>query len=95
MEGTNKNRLVDYLNTTIKVLIDKQLDSKNKFAENTIAFIDLQLGNISDSLSMVEDQLQLFRSANKIIDLSATGANIIEQMSDLEKLKAEEELKAK
>ena len=33
-QGTNKDRMVDFLNTTVNVLIKRQLDNKNKFAEN-------------------------------------------------------------
>jgi hypothetical protein len=40
MEGSNKYRLVEYLNTTVEVLRKIQLDSKNQFANNTISFID-------------------------------------------------------
>ena len=43
LEGTNKARIVDYLNTTVKTLIKRQLDNKNLFAENTIKFIDTTL----------------------------------------------------
>ena len=95
IEGNWPEKDIAFVNKLCATYTNKGLTEKNKTTLNTIAFIDLQLGNISDSLSMVEDQLQVFRSTNKIIDLSATGTNIVEQMGDLEKLKAEEELKAK
>ena len=34
VQGTNKDRMVDFLNTTVIFLIKRQLDNKNKFAEN-------------------------------------------------------------
>ena len=43
MQGTNKARMVEYLNSTVKMLIKRQLDGKNQFATNTIAFIDSTL----------------------------------------------------
>jgi hypothetical protein len=38
-QGSNKARMVEYLNSTVKMLIKRQLD-KNQFATNTISFID-------------------------------------------------------
>ncbi|TEB41435.1 sugar transporter, partial [Flavobacterium circumlabens] len=38
LQGTNKARMVDYLNSTVKMLIKIQLDGKNQFANNTIRF---------------------------------------------------------
>src|SRR5690606_20805871 len=57
LQGTNKRRLVEYLNTTTEVLRKNQLDSKNQFAVNTIRFIDstiarMQDENIKTSLAM-------------------------------------------
>jgi hypothetical protein len=43
LQGTNKARMVDYLNATVKMLISVQLERKNQFATNTIAFIDSTL----------------------------------------------------
>jgi hypothetical protein len=40
LEGTNKYRMVDYLNATVEMLIQRQLENKNQFAKNTILFID-------------------------------------------------------
>jgi hypothetical protein len=37
MQG-NKARMVKYLNSTVEMLIRRQLDSKNQFATNTIFY---------------------------------------------------------
>jgi tyrosine-protein kinase Etk/Wzc len=94
-EGNWPEKDIAFINKLCATYTNKGLDEKNKTTQNTIAFIDSQLGNISDSLNLVEDQLQIFRSDNRIVDLSATGINIVTQIGDLEKTKAEEELKAK
>lgn len=60
MQGTNKNRMVDYLNSTVDVLIKRQLESKNKFAENTISFIDETLANMEKELKNSGDELRDF-----------------------------------
>ena len=95
IEGNWPEKDIAFLNKLCATYINRGLEEKNKTTSNTIAFIDAQLGNISDSLNSAENQLQLYRSTNKIIDLSSTGENIIEQVGDLEKNKAEEELKGK
>jgi tyrosine-protein kinase Etk/Wzc len=71
------------------------MDEKNRVTQNTIRFIDLQLLSIGDTLGRVENQLQDFRSENKIIDLSANGSNIINSLGNLEERKAEQDLKNK
>src|SRR5690606_25095447 len=43
LQGTNKARIVKYLNTTVEVLKKSQLDAKNQFATNTINFIKAQM----------------------------------------------------
>ena len=43
---------VDFLNKLTEVYLKRSLDQKNRVAENTILFIDSQLGEISDSLEL-------------------------------------------
>ncbi len=56
MRGPNKARLVDYLNSTINILREKELESKNQFATNTIAFIDSTLLAMEDDIKMAENE---------------------------------------
>jgi tyrosine-protein kinase Etk/Wzc len=94
-EGNWPEKDIAFINELCSTYTNKGLIEKNKITNNTIEFIDFQLGNISDSLSLVEDQLQNFRSANRIVNLSTTGENIVTQIVELEGKKAEEDLKAK
>lgn len=64
---------VDYLNKLMDVYILQGLETKNKMADNTIKFIDSQLGLVSDSLRKVEGKLQKLRMDNKLIDLGKDG----------------------
>ena len=73
VQGTNKNRMVDFLNTTVDVLIKRQLDNKNKFAENTINFIDETLGSMEKQLKNSGDELKDFGKNNNIIDIEEGG----------------------
>lgn len=81
-QGNNKARMVDFLNTTVEVLIKRQLDSKNKFAENTINFIDETLGSMEKQLKDSGDELKDFGKNNNIIDIEAGGASFKEQLTD-------------
>lgn len=84
MQGTNKARMVDYLNTTVEVLRKNQLDSKNQFAINTIGFIDSTLVAMGDQLKGSEGQLKEFRKGKNIFDLEGSGENISEKLTSLD-----------
>jgi tyrosine-protein kinase Etk/Wzc len=64
----------DYLNMLMKVYRNLSLESKNQTAESTLAFIDRQLGIVSDSLKKAEKKLQKLRLENKLVDLSKDGS---------------------
>jgi capsular exopolysaccharide synthesis family protein len=93
MEGTNKNRMVDFLNTTVDCLIKRQLENKNKFAENTINFIDQTLLKMENQLKDSGNDLKDFSKNNSIIDLDDKGASIKQQLLDLDTRKDEVERK--
>jgi succinoglycan biosynthesis transport protein ExoP len=75
MEGTNKQRMVDYLNTTVAVLIKTQLENKNLFAKNTIAFIDETLASMEGQLKDSGDELKDFSRKNNVLDIQDNGAD--------------------
>lgn len=84
MQGTNKARMVDYLNTTVQVLRKNQLDSKNQFAINTIAFIDSTLIQMEDQLKGTEGQLKDFRRGKNVLELEDRGEKISEKLAGLD-----------
>ena len=88
MNGTNKAKDMDFLNKHIQKFQSISLDKKNTEAERRIQFIDNQLVGISDSLSITENKLQQFRSSHRVMDLSAQGQAIIEQVTILESERA-------
>lgn len=94
LEGTNIERDVDFLNKHIEGFQTISLDKKNIEASRRIQFIDDQLVGISDSLSTTENRLQQFRSAHKVMDLSAQGQSLIGQVTLLENEKARLNLEA-
>jgi succinoglycan biosynthesis transport protein ExoP len=73
MQGTNKARMVDYLNSTVNMLIKRQLDSKNQFATNTINFIDSTLVAMESQLKQTGDELKSFRKDKNIYEVEEGG----------------------
>ncbi|MBC7845828.1 MAG: polysaccharide biosynthesis tyrosine autokinase [Flavobacterium sp.] len=74
MQGTNKARMVEYLNSTVKMLIKRQLDSKNQFATNTIQFIDSTLVAMESQLKETTNELKSFRTGKNIYDIEEGGS---------------------
>ena len=85
--GTNKSRLVDFLNATVTVLKKSQLDSKNQFATNTIKFIDSTLLDVENQMNAAENELKSFRRDKNLYLLDEGGAAITSKLAnyDLEK----------
>jgi capsular exopolysaccharide synthesis family protein len=89
LTGPNKNRIVDYLNETVKVLAEHELDEKTNYARSTKEFIDAQFRNTSDSLRLIEDNIGKFKQENSIYQLSAEGGEIYSQTVSLDKMQVE------
>ena len=80
MQGPNKARMVEYLNATVKMLIKRQLDGKNQFATNTIAFIDSTLVAMESQLKETGNELKSFRKGKNIYDIEEGGAKFSEKI---------------
>ena len=79
----------DIVNQLMKVYSDQNLERKNHIALITIDYIDRQLNEISDSLSMTESNLQQFRSANQVLDVAEQSSGISAQYIQLQNQLAE------
>jgi capsular exopolysaccharide synthesis family protein len=86
LTGSNKNRIVDFLNKTVEVLAKVELDQKTNYARSTKEFIDAQFKNTSDTLKLIETNIEKFKQQNEIYDLSAQGGEIFSQTTGLDKL---------
>lgn len=84
MQGTNKAKIVDYLNTTVEVLSDNQLAAKNQFATNTIKFIDDTMLQMEDQLKDSGDELKAFRQGKDVVQLENGGAEVSSKLSAFE-----------
>lgn len=84
-----------YLNTLMQTFLDMELDQKNQSASKTVNFIDSQVEGAADSLRYFENQLQDFRSSNKIYNLSSESSSVYERLIEYENQLSEEEFKRK
>jgi uncharacterized protein involved in exopolysaccharide biosynthesis len=85
----------EYLNKLMEVYLQRELDEKNKAAENTIRFIEDQLSGITDSLTFFEGSLEKYRSENKIFNLSEEGSQIFQRLQEFEKDRSQAEINLK
>ena len=74
----------DYLNMLMTVYLEFGLEYKNQTASQTIDFIEKQLLTISDSLKIVEGDLESFRLVNKLIDISREGVLIQGKLEEID-----------
>ena len=89
MQGTNKARMVDYLNSTVRMLIKIQLDGKNQFATNTIRFIDSTLVAMESQLKETGSELKSFRKDKNIYEIEGGGAKVSDKIMDFDVQKDE------
>ncbi len=84
IDGTNKARIVDYLNATVNTLMKLQLENKNLFAENTIKYIDTTLNNMEADIKAVNNELKDFSRNRNLIEIDKGGATFQDQMLKLD-----------
>ena len=84
LSGTNKARMVEYLNTTVNMLIKMQLDNKNQFATNTISFIDSTLVAMESQLKETGNELKSFRKDKNIYEIEQGGEKFSEKISSFD-----------
>ena len=84
MQGTNKARMVEYLNSTVKMLIKIQLDGKNQFATNTIGFIDSTLVAMESQLKQTGNELKSFQKDKNIYEIEGGGAKFSDKIMDFD-----------
>jgi succinoglycan biosynthesis transport protein ExoP len=89
MQGSNKARMVDYLNSTVRMLIKIQLDGKNQFATNTIRFIDSTLVAMESQLKQTGGELKSFRKDKNIYEIEGGGAKVSDKIMDFDVQKDE------
>ncbi|QBN19813.1 polysaccharide biosynthesis tyrosine autokinase [Flavobacterium nackdongense] len=89
MQGTNKARMVEYLNATVQMLIKRQLDGKNQFATNTIRFIDSTLIAMESQLKETTNELKSFRKGKNIYNIEGDGSKFSDKVLEYDVKKDE------
>lgn len=83
-DGYSPTQGSDYLNTLMNLYIRQGMEWKSRAADNTIDFIEAQLGLISDSLRIAENSMEDFRLNNRFVDLTLEGTLVLEKLEKLE-----------
>lgn len=91
--GPIPEKEVDYLNKLAEVYIRTNLEEKNRASENVIKFIDLQLAQVSDTLSKIEKRLQEFRNESGIFDIKLEENFSTSRLNELQTNSFNNELK--
>ena len=88
MSDYNIRKGIDFLNELMHIYRQDNLERKNQYANRTIAFINSQLSDISDSLMVSEQKLLAFQSENKVVDLTVQIEQLLTQLNDLDNERA-------
>lgn len=87
--GYNAQKIIDFTNTLMNEYVVRGLEKKNVVSENTIEFIDNELGGIQESLSSAESDLKTFREQNDVMNLDLQANEVYSNLRALEKEKSE------
>lgn len=83
VEVVNKGKV--YLNKLMETYIESELDKQQQKGKNTIAFIDSQIGTVSDTLQKVETSMQNFRgSSGGMMSATTSSDALFQERSRLE-----------
>ncbi|WP_438961876.1 polysaccharide biosynthesis tyrosine autokinase [Nonlabens sp.] len=84
LQGKNKQRLIDYINTSSIILERGELKRKNKFAVSTIKYIDSSLIVQEKALKKSEQELEDFRDKSQILDATVQNSDFNKKLTDFE-----------
>ncbi len=83
--GTSPNKIQRFLDVLCEVILEHNLDQKNHMATRSLAFIQAQLENISDTLENVQNQLLDYRKTNRFMGPSEFSQKLAEQYFETDK----------
>ena len=89
MSGPNKQKIVDFINLLMNEYVSRGLERKNLVSENTVQFINAQLGDIEQSLSTAENALKDFRTRNDLMNLDQQASQVYNTLRTLDKERSE------
>ena len=74
------DRDCDFINKLCDIFLLQNVERKNAVAENSIKFINEQLGLLQESLVVSEGAMTNFRQQNKFIDVSSYASSLLSKM---------------
>jgi uncharacterized protein involved in exopolysaccharide biosynthesis len=80
------------VNALIREYMQANVDDNNRIADSTMSFIDARLMVVGDQLTDIEKQIQNFKQANELTDLSEQAKVLIANTGDYAKQQAEQEV---
>jgi len=83
LTGKSKNRIVDYLNESVKVLSKDKQEQKTLYATKTVNYIENLFKIEEDKLQNIQSQIGKFKKVNNIYNLSSEGSLLFTQTNDL------------
>jgi tyrosine-protein kinase Etk/Wzc len=92
LSGEEPVRESDFLNELVKVYLNRKLTFENEAQRKSLDFINSQLAGITDSLNTAGNKFTEFRSNNNIIDLSAQGTMVMNNLREIEGEKAKSQV---
>ncbi len=88
--GTNPQKEIDFIRGLVKRYQSYDLDKKNQVSTRASNFINTQLQSISDSLRIIENQLEKFKTTNQVRgDLNAQTQRYLTKVEELDLKKLE------
>jgi tyrosine-protein kinase Etk/Wzc len=72
-------RAVMFLDTLVQVYVENSIEQRLDINQNTLFFIDRQLGEVGNILNTIEDSLQFFREREAIFDIDMEGTQYFSQ----------------
>ncbi|MBT9393575.1 polysaccharide biosynthesis tyrosine autokinase [Hymenobacter sp. NST-14] len=87
-KGGVPQKEIQFLDTLMHVYVQNDLLAKNQTGQKTVAFLDKEIGHLSDSLRRSTAALSTFRAARGVVDVGAQSASGIQQQGELQMQRA-------
>jgi capsular exopolysaccharide synthesis family protein len=92
IQGNEPVKDGEFLNELLKVYIGNKMDLQNEAQKRSLEFINSQLTGISDSMNSASNRFADFRSKNNVIDITAEGTMVMNNLKDIETERAKSQM---
>jgi len=92
IKGNEPMREIHYLNGLVNEYINRNLEVRTETKKRSLEFINKQLSGMSDSLNAKGSTVTRFRSQNQVLDISAEGGMVMQQLSEIEKERSQSQM---